>query len=121
MNDASLSTTTLRDAILDAARDIKRLLTSGATFDGVRLQPRDARSSEDPCQRGDRGHRIQTHRVHLVVHADRSVVQPGSLQRRTYLDRLFHNHVSQLRRARPRAPGPGLEHRRRSVDLRAPA
>ena len=63
-----------------------------------------------------RGHLRQARRSHLVVPADRAVVQPGSLQRGTHLQCLVCDLCAQLRRARLRPPRSRLQHRRRPVD-----
>ena len=85
----------------------------------LRLKPCDACLAKDPGQRRDRRDRLQTHRMHLVVHADRPVVEPGSLQSSTHLYGSGLDLVGQLGRARPRTPRPRLKHRRRSVGLGA--
>src|SRR5690606_36685258 len=74
---------------------------------------------EDACQRRRGRDLVQTHRAHLFVNADRSVVQAGGLQRGTHCHGLFLELIAQLRRTRPWAPAPRLEHRGRSFGLDA--
>jgi len=61
-----------------------------------RLDPSDTGLAEDPRQRCHGRHLRQAHRVHLVVHADRAVVQPGSLQGGAHLQRLVLDLLAQL-------------------------
>ncbi|KQW96046.1 hypothetical protein ASC84_22025 [Acinetobacter sp. Root1280] len=82
----------------------------------LRLQTCHPGFAEDPGQRRDRRDRGEPHRAHLVVHADRAVVQAGRIQRSTDLDGLGLDLFADLRRARPRPTGPGFEHRGRPVD-----
>jgi hypothetical protein len=85
----------------------------------LRLQPRHTGLTEDPRQRCCRGHHGQTHRAHLVVHADRPVIQPGRLECGPHGDGLLLDLLGQPRRARLRPPGAGLQHRSWAVGLRA--
>ena len=86
------------------------------TWPLARLQPSNAGLTEDPRQRRRRGDLVQAHRAHLLVHADRAVVAPGRLERGPHPHRLDLDLLGQLRRARPRTPGLGLEHRRWPLD-----
>lgn len=74
-----------------------------------RLQSRDPTDPENPRQRRHR-RRDQAHRKHLVMHADRPMIQPRSLQRRTHLQRLLLDLLRDPGRARPRPSGTRLQH-----------
>lgn len=52
----------------------------------LRFSPGDARGAEDPGQRCDRWHRGHVQGGHLVVDADRAVVQAGGLQGCAYAE-----------------------------------
>ncbi len=84
----------------------------------ARFAARDAGLTEDPRQRRDRRHRIEPHRPHPVVDADRPVVQPGCLQHRPDPHRLGLDLVGQLRRTRHRPTRLRFEHRGRPLNLR---
>ncbi len=79
----------------------------------LRLGACDAGFPKDARQRRGRRHRAHAQRPHLVVHADRPVVQPGLLQCGPHADGLPFDLVAQLRRARRRATRLRLECRRR--------
>jgi hypothetical protein len=81
-----------------------------------RLQTCHAGGSEDPGQRRHRGHHLQADRAHLVVHADRPMVQPGRFQRRTDAEGLLFDLVTELGRAGLRSPATRLKGRSRTVD-----
>lgn len=83
------------------------------------LGPRDACLAEDPRQRRRRRHDVQAHRLHLLVHADRNVIEAGCLQGGADRDRLVLDLLAQRRRARPGATRPGSEHRGRALCLGA--
>ena len=55
--------------------------------------------------------------VHLLVHADRSVIEPRGLQGLAHPDGLFLDLITELRRTRRGSSGPGFEHRRLTVVL----
>ena len=66
---------------------------------------------EDPGQ-GRHRRRLQPHGDHLVVDADRPVVQARELQGRAYCHRLVRGRLTQTSRTGPGAAGPGLQHSR---------
>ncbi len=76
--------------------------------------------TEDPGQPRRRG-RLQAHGGHLVVHADRTVVQSRALQSRAHIEGPGANPIGQAARAGARTARPGLEHRRGPLLQRAPA
>ena len=91
-----------------------------------RLHPGHASFAEDPCQRRDRW-RVKTHRLHPVVDADRTVIQPRRFERSTDLHGLIHDLLDRASRAKygdvwsaaraqplARRPGRGLAGRRTS-------
>ena len=61
---------------------------------------------KDPGQ-GRHRRRLQTHGDHLVVDADRPVVQARELQGRAYCHRLVRGRLTQTSRTGPGATGPG--------------
>ncbi len=73
--------------------------------------------TEDACQRGSGRHLQQAHRLHLLVHTDRPMIQAGGFQRATHRHGLRFDLITQLRRARLRSSGPGFEHRGRTFRL----
>lgn len=85
----------------------------------LRLEASHAGLAEDACQRRGGRDLLEAHRVHLLVHADRSVVQAGGLQSAAHCHGLFLDLIVELRRARLRSSGPRFEHRGRSVSHRA--
>ena len=76
--------------------------------------------TEDPGQGRRRG-RLEAHGGHLVVHADRTVVQSRALQSRAHIEGPGANPIGQAARAGARTARPGLEHRRGPLLQRAPA
>ena len=84
----------------------------------LRLEPCDTGLAEDPCQRRDRWDRGQTHRAHLVVHADRPMVQTGGLQRSPDLHRLGLDLVCDPVRARLRPSAARLQGCGRAISTR---
>ena len=85
-----------------------------------RLGPGHPLPTEEPGRPRRRG-RLQAHGGHLVVHADRTVVQSRALQGRAHVQGLGAHRLGQTARAGARTARPGLEHRRGPLLQRAPA
>jgi hypothetical protein len=66
------------------------------------LDPGNADVTEDPRQRRRRRHRHHPEGSHLVVHADRPVIEAGLLERGANPDRLLLHFVGRPLRTRPR-------------------
>ena len=81
----------------------------------LRLEPGHAGLTEDPRQRGDRGNRGHAQNLHLVVHADRPVVQARGLQRRADAEGLLLDLVGGPGRAGLRTPAARLKGRSGAV------
>lgn len=75
----------------------------------VRFQAGHAFLPEDPSQRGDRRDLAHTQIAHLVVDADRSVVQPRGLQRLTHAHGQFLDVLGHLGRRAAGPPRAGLQ------------
>ena len=86
----------------------------------LRLHPRDAGVAEDPRQRRRRRDRDDPQLAHLVMNADRTVIQARLLQRDPHPDRLLLHLVDRLLRTRPRSSRARLKRCRLTLLKSAP-